>query len=55
MIKRRKEKRKENYLRMRITKELNDAFNLYSKKHSTTKTKVIEDFLKDLLKEELRD
>jgi hypothetical protein len=53
MKKRRKEIRKDSYLRMRITDRLNEAFNLYSKKHNITKTKVIDDFLVELLKDEL--
>lgn len=48
-MKRRKEIRKEKFLRMRMTEKLSDDFTNYCKKHGTTKTKLIEKFLEELL------
>ena len=51
-----KEKRiKTKRVMVRVDDKLYEAFTKYSKEHKTTKTKIIEDFLKELLKEELID
>jgi hypothetical protein len=48
-VKRRKEIRKEKFLRMRMTDKLSSDFDEYCKKNNTTKTKVIEKFLEGIL------
>lgn len=39
---------------VRAKDEVFDLFTEYAKKHNTTKTKIIEEFLEDLLKDDLK-
>jgi hypothetical protein len=53
MNKRNKIIKKPKQMRLRMTEDLFNAFSAYVEKHEVTKTKVIEDFLKELLVSEL--
>ena len=48
-------KLKDKRIYTRVTDDMITALNSYVKKKQTTKTKVIEDFLNDLLREELAE
>ena len=50
-----KEKRiKKKRVMVRITDELYEAFSLYVKKNNTSKSKVIDNFLNELLKDKIK-
>lgn len=51
-----KEKRiKRKRVMVRITDELYEAFSIYVKKNNTNKSKVIDKFLNELLKDDLKE
>jgi len=51
-----KEKRiKSKRIMVRVDDKMYEAFTNYSKKNKITKTKIIDNFLKELLKDELED
>lgn len=51
-----KEKRiKKRRIMVRVSDKMYEAFTNYSKENKVTKTKIIDDFLKELLKDKLKD
>ena len=51
-----KEKRlKTKRIMVRVNDDLYDTFTEYAKREKTTKTKIIDNFLRDLLKDDLKE